>query len=104
MDGEGRDHQRDPSQPGTTLPAAVHAGSWMDGVEMLNDQEGTEDACMQRIGQGSGLLGLWERVSGLGGMVKAGPLLLEGEPHFRLCVELPMRPQVEVMARPEERS
>ncbi len=74
------------------------------GVEMLNDGEETEDASTQRLGQGSGLLGLRERVSGLGGTMEAGPLLLEGEPHFRLHVELPMQPQVEATAMPEERS
>ncbi|GHO72821.1 two-component sensor histidine kinase [Ktedonobacter sp. SOSP1-85] len=74
------------------------------GAEMLNDREGTADADMQRIGQGSGLLGLRERVSRLGGTMEAGPLLLEGKPHFRLHVELPMQPQVEVTAIPEERS
>jgi two-component system sensor histidine kinase DesK len=73
-------------------------------VEMLNDREGTADAGTQHIGQGSGLLGLRERVSVLGGTMEAGPLLLEGEPHFRLRVELPMQPQVEVTAMPEERS
>ncbi|GHO56755.1 sensor histidine kinase [Ktedonobacter robiniae] len=72
------------------------------GVEILNDREGTADAGTQRIGQGSGLLGLRERVSVLGGMMEAGPLLLEGEPHFRLHVELPMQPQMEVTTIPEE--
>jgi len=74
------------------------------GVELLNDGVGTEDADMQSIGQGSGLPGLRERVSGLGGTMEAGPLLLEGEPHFRLRVELPVQSRVEVTARPEERS
>ena len=77
--------------------------AWV-GVEMLNDREGTEDAPELCLGQGSGLLGLQERVSGLGGMMEAGPLLLSGKPHFRLRVELPIQPRVEVTALQEERS
>jgi two-component system sensor histidine kinase DesK len=73
------------------------------GVEMLNDGAGTEATPRQHIGQGSGLLGLRERVSELGGTMESGPLLLEGKPYFRLCVELPMQPQVEVTAFQEER-
>ena len=77
--------------------------SWI-GLELLNDRAGTEDAGTQCIGQGSGLVGLRERVNELGGTMEAGPLLLEGEPHFRLRMELPMQSQVEVTALQEERS
>jgi two-component system sensor histidine kinase DesK len=72
------------------------------GVEMLNDREGTEEAQEQRIDRGSGLRGLRERVSGLGGTMEAGPLLLSGKPHFRLHVELPMQSPLGAIALQEE--
>jgi two-component system, NarL family, sensor histidine kinase DesK len=74
------------------------------GMEVFNDRPGTEDTGMLCLGQGSGLSGLQERVSELGGTMEAGPLLLKGEPHFRLCVELPMQPEGKVRAISEERS
>jgi two-component system sensor histidine kinase DesK len=73
-------------------------------VEMLNDREEAADVGTQCIDQGSGLLGLRERVNGLGGTMEAGPFLLEGEPYFRLCVELPMQTRGEVTALQEEQS
>jgi two-component system sensor histidine kinase DesK len=74
------------------------------GVEVLNDRAGTVETSRPGLGQGSGLLGLRERVSGLGGTLEAGPLLLEGEPHFRLRVVLPMQRQGEATALQEGRS
>jgi len=73
-------------------------------VEMLNDREEAADAGLQCIDQGSGLPGLRERVNGLGGTMEARPFLLEGEPYFRLCVELPMQFRGEVTALQEEQS
>jgi hypothetical protein len=70
---------------------------------MLNDREGTKHSDTHCLDQGSGLLGLRERISELGGTMETGPLLLEGEPHFRLRVELPTQSQVEVKALQEER-
>ena len=74
------------------------------GVEMLNDGERIENPPKQCTSQGSGLHGLRERVSGLGGTLEAGPLLLSGRPNFRLRVELPVQLHVKVAAMPEERS
>ena len=74
------------------------------GVEILNNREGTEDVPELCLEQGSGLPGLRERGSGLGGKMEAGPILLSGKPYFRLRVELPMQPQVEVTTLQEERS
>ena len=76
----------------------------MLAVELLNDGTGTAEAGTPGRSQGNGLPGLEERVSGLGGTLEAGPLLLEGKPHFRLHVVLPLPPQAEVTALPEEQA
>lgn len=68
------------------------------GVELLNDRVGQAMADTRFLGQGSGLSGLRERVNALGGTMEAGPLLLSGKPHFRLCVELPMPTRGDVTA------
>jgi two-component system, NarL family, sensor histidine kinase DesK len=62
-------------------------------AEVLNDTDPTANVLEKHTGQGSGLLGLRERVSALGGSMEAGPLTCSGKPHFRLHVELPMHPQ-----------
>jgi two-component system sensor histidine kinase DesK len=74
----------------------------MIGVEVLNEREWREDTPEQGTDQGSGLLGLRERVSVLGGTMEAGPFILSGKLHFRLRVELPIPPQVAVTVLQEE--
>lgn len=60
------------------------------GAEVLND--GGEDKPEEKPSRrGSGLAGLQERVSPLGGYLEAGPLLFQGKEHFRLFVELPFQ-------------
>jgi two-component system, NarL family, sensor histidine kinase DesK len=66
-------------------------------AEVINDgnlrQEAqeTEDA----KARGSGLSGLTERVTSLGGRMEAGPVLTAGKEGFRLRVELPIQSSVE---------
>jgi two-component system sensor histidine kinase DesK len=71
-------------------------------MEVLNDGERAAEASEKRASQGTGLLGLWERVSVLGGTMEAGLLTVSGKPHFRLRVELPMQHLVEVIPLQEE--
>ncbi|MBE3558166.1 MAG: sensor histidine kinase [Ktedonobacteraceae bacterium] len=76
---------------------------WIE-IEILNDRKRTENTPQSHFGQGSGLAGLQDRVSGLEGTMEAGPLLLNGEPYFRLHVKLPIQSQVEARALQEEQS
>lgn len=73
------------------------------GAEILNDGGGRrpEEKPARR---GSGLAGLRERVSPLGGYLEAGPLLLQGKEHFRLSVELPLQQKREASISQEEGS
>jgi signal transduction histidine kinase len=72
------------------------------GVEVLNDKERAEDAPVLCFGQGSGLLGLRERVNELGGTMEAGLHPLSGKPYFCLRVELPMQIQMDARAMKEK--
>jgi two-component system sensor histidine kinase DesK len=74
------------------------------GVEILNDREATQEAPEERIEPGSGLAGLRERVSGLGGTMEAGSTLRSGKPQFHLRVKLPIPPRVEATALEEGRA
>jgi two-component system sensor histidine kinase DesK len=70
-------------------------------AEVLNDggERRPEEKPSRR---GLGLAGLRERVSPLGGSLSAGPLVLQGKEHFRLCVELPFQKRREALASQEE--
>jgi two-component system, NarL family, sensor histidine kinase DesK len=72
-------------------------------VEILNDggERRPEEKPSRR---GLGLAGLQERVSALGGCLKAGPLRLQGKEHYRLFVELPFQDQGKTAAFQEEGS
>jgi two-component system sensor histidine kinase DesK len=60
-------------------------------AEVINDGYREQEHSPARNRAGSGLSGLTERVTAHGGHIEAGPLLSEGNPSFRLWVELPIR-------------
>lgn len=60
-------------------------------VEMSNDGYREQEQGPGYIRISSGLSGLTERVTIQNGLVEAGPLFFEGNPSFRLWVELPIR-------------
>ncbi|HET8844470.1 MAG TPA: sensor histidine kinase [Ktedonobacteraceae bacterium] len=72
-------------------------------VEVLND--GGERRPEERVSRrGSGIAGLRERISLLGGKLEAGPLLRQEKEHFHVFVQLPFRKQGEASASQEEGS
>ncbi|MGH2522527.1 MAG: sensor histidine kinase [Anaerolineales bacterium] len=60
-------------------------------AEVINDGYREQEHGPARNRAGSGLSGLTERVTAQGGHIEASPLLSEGNPSFRLWVELPIR-------------
>lgn len=72
-------------------------------AEVLSDG-GQREQGESMVRPGVGLSGLRERVSALGGQMEAGSLTLLGKEHFRLRVELPMKPDTEAQRFQEERS
>jgi len=73
------------------------------GAEVLSDG-GARMQVENTTRPGLGLAGLRERVSALGGHMEAGALTLSGKEHFRLRVELPMKPDAEALHFQEERA
>jgi two-component system sensor histidine kinase DesK len=73
------------------------------GAEVLSDG-GRREPAERTARPGLGLAGLRERISALGGWIEAGPLTLQGKEHFRLRVELPMKPDGGAPVLQEERA
>ena len=58
-------------------------------VELINDGYSEAEPDRARGTGGCGLCGLRERVAALGGQLESGPALANGQPGFRLFVEIP---------------
>jgi two-component system, NarL family, sensor histidine kinase DesK len=71
-------------------------------AEVLSEG-GQREQVESTVRPGLGLAGLRERVSALGGRMKAGPLTLSGKEHFRVRVELPLQQGVAAPVFQEER-
>ena len=74
----------------------------MIGGEILNDGVRASETSEKCARAGTGLPGLQERVSTLGGTMEAKVLTVSGKPHFRLCVDLPMQVQAGATSRQEK--
>jgi two-component system sensor histidine kinase DesK len=59
-------------------------------AEVVNDGVRELDQAQRGISFGSGLSGLTERLDTRDGRLQAGPVLVEGSPGFRFCVEIPL--------------
>ncbi len=72
---------------------AVRAEVTNDGDQRLGQEQ--EPVPKGTKGAGSGVVGLTERVTALGGGIEAGPVGTSGKEGFRLLVELPIRGEME---------
>jgi two-component system sensor histidine kinase DesK len=70
-------------------------------VEVINDGFRESERDLNHTRTGSGLSGLAERVSALGGQLEAGPWRSEIHPQFRLRVELPIQSRESREREPE---
>jgi len=83
----------------------VHLAQVRDSVqlEVLNDLGQTDEGSGHLCAQGSGLCGLRERVSILGGTMEATPLSIAGAAHFRLRVEISLHSLADAVPWREDR-
>lgn len=80
----------------------LHGEHGMAGVQVRNDGEPRTRTEGAEAGVGLGLSGLTERVTSLGGWIKAGPVRTDGKTGFCLEVELPLESQGESRATAQE--